>query len=217
MNRKGFLFAVAALGCAISALAQLPGGHSNAPTNADYRMTIVEPLEGATITGTDVTIVFGQPVVPTGQSVNEKERRDVMTPIYQVWVDGKDFGNLAAGQNVFVARDVSYGHHKITVAAKNTAGELVDRKEIGITTVAAAVVQQRTTESTATDSRPSSVAPPAPAAPRAVEAPAPAPPPSEPYTSQSPALPKTASSYPRVLAAGLGLLVAGFALRRRGL
>jgi hypothetical protein len=42
------------------------------------------------------------------------------TPIFQIWVDGKNMGNLPGGSNVFYARDLSYGPHKIVVMAKNT-------------------------------------------------------------------------------------------------
>lgn len=214
MNRKAIALAIVALGSAVWASAQAPGGHSNAPTDKDYRLTIAEPKDGASITGPDVTIVLALPRLPDGQTVNQRERSDVMTPTFQIWVDGKDFGNLPGGQNVFTARGLSYGPHKITVAAKNTAGELVERKEIGITTVAPAVVETRMTEAPAVRQP---APPPPPVAPVAEQAPPPAPAPSAPYVSPAATLPATGSSYPAAAAAGLGLIVTGLVLRRRGL
>ena len=182
--------------------------YSNAPTDTDYRMTIVEPKEGATIVGKEVNIVVGIPNVPPGNRSQSRaedlKQREMNTPIFQIWVDGKNYGNLPGGQNVFYARNLSYGPHKIVVMAKNASGELVDRKEISITTVETAS-SVAMTQSTAAAPAP----PPAPPPPRAeVSAPAPAPvAPS--YTT----LPQTATRYPLAAIAGLLLLGAGIALR----
>ncbi len=199
--------AIALFASATWALAQLPGGYSNAPTSTDYRMTVMEPSEGATIRGTDVSIVLRLPRVPEGQGTSEKERRDVMTPMFQFFVDGKSVGNLPIGENVFTAHDLSYGPHKIAVVAKNTAGEVLDRKEIDITTVAQVVESKPaiTTESA-----------PAPAAPRAEPVPAPEPSaPSVPPSAAPSTLPQTGSSYPVAALAGLGMILAGATLRRQ--
>lgn len=192
-----------ALGLATVASAQTGKSlqYSNAPTDTDYRMTIVEPKQGATIVGKDVNIVLGIPDVPPGNKVQSRasdlKQRDMNTPIFQIWVDGKDYGNLPGGQNVFYARDLSYGPHKIVVMAKNASGELVDRKEISVTTVAQ--------ESSIAVSQTQAV-PPAPA-------PALAPAPAAPTETT---LPQTASPYPLLALSGLALLVVGIATRRPG-
>ena len=209
MKNKGFLLAAVALGAAALCFAQ-GKPYSTAPTDADYRLTIREPLNGATITGSEVNVVMGLPWVPeTNQSAIPKERADVMTPVFQVWVDGKDYGNLPGGQNVFVARDLPYGEHKIVVAAKNISGNVVDRKEIVVTTVAPKV-SVTTTDQVTTTTQTAAVAPPPPPPPAPVAAPPPPPAPEPP-----PALPQTGTAYPGVLAGGLGLIVAGLALSRR--
>lgn len=192
-----------ALGLATVASAQTGKSlqYSNAPTDTDYRMTIVEPKQGATIVGKDVNIILGIPDVPPGNKVQSRasdlKQRDMNTPIFQIWVDGKDYGNLPGGQNVFYARDLSYGPHKIVVMAKNASGELVDRKEISVTTVAQ--------ESSIAVSQTQAV-PPAPA-------PALAPAPAAPTETT---LPQTASPYPLLALSGLALLVVGIATRRPG-
>jgi hypothetical protein len=179
--------------------------YSNAPTDTDYRMTIVEPKPGATIVGKDVNIVLGLPTVPPGNKkqseASDLKQKDMNTPIFQIWVDGKNYGNLPGGTNVFYARDLSYGPHKIVVMAKNASGELVDRKEISVTTV-------ETAGSVAMTQRAAPAPEPAPA-PAPVE-PAPAPP-APSYTS----LPQTATAYPLAGLAGLLLIGAGIALRHR--
>jgi LPXTG-motif cell wall-anchored protein len=204
--KKTMLF-LAVFGLAGMISAQLPTSQqSNSPTSNSFRMRIMEPVEGATIQGTDFNIVLGQPVVsPPGTSVVPEERRDSLTPTYQVWVDGKDYGNIPIGQNVLRITAVSYGPHKIVIAAKNTAGELIDRKEISVTTSATQVAETRSMQTQITTA-PASAPPPAPAL-------APAPQPQ--YTTESSTLPKTATSYPLAALAGAALVAAGALLRRR--
>src|SRR5215471_5862475 len=189
------------------ALAQLSGGYSNAPTSADYRITVIEPTEGATIQGPDVAIELRLPRVPEGNTVSQTERRDTLTPTFQIFVDGKSVGNLPQGQNVFTARGLSEGPHKIAVVAKNTAGEVLDRKDVNITTTA--VTRQAAAPAPAPPPPPQAVVP-EPAA--AVAAPPPAPPAPEP--SAPTALPKTGTSLPAVALAGLAMILAGALLRR---
>jgi len=189
------------------ALAQLSGGYSNAPTSADYRITVIEPAEGATIQGPDVAIELRLPRVPEGNGVSQTERRDTLTPTFQVFVDGRSVGNLPQGQNVFTARGLSEGPHKIAVVAKNTAGEVLDRKDVNITTTA--VTRQAAAPAPAPPAPPQAVVP-EPAAP--VAAPPPAPPAPEP--SAPTALPKTGTSLPAVALAGLAMILAGALLRR---
>jgi LPXTG-motif cell wall-anchored protein len=214
MRTRGFLVAVMAFGVVALCFAQNPGGnYSTAPTNKDYRLNIKEPVNGATITGTELQVVINTPWIADSNNVNQKERKDVMTPTFQIWVDGKNYGNLPNGQNVFTARDIAYGEHTITVAAKNISGELVDRQEIKVTTVASKVAVSTTSQPL--PPVPVAVAaPPAPvAAPPPPPPPAAAPPPPEPAPLAT--LPQTGTAYPGALAGGLGLLIAGLALSRR--
>ncbi len=206
MHSKTVRTALAALALAAGAalaLAQNPGGYSNAPTDKDYRMTVIQPAEGATIRGTDVAIELRLPRVPEGTGVSEAERRDTLTPTFQIFVDGQSVGNLPQGQNVFTARELSEGPHKIVVVAKNTAGEVVDRKEINVTTTAVTGSAEASAPARATEPSPAGGVEPAPAS--AVSA----------APSTATTLPQTGSSYPAVALAGLGLLLAGGVLVRR--
>jgi LPXTG-motif cell wall-anchored protein len=216
MKRKTLLSVLLALGLAGAAAAQTGKSlqYSNAPTDTDYRLTIIEPKAGATIVGKDVNVVVSLPTIPPGNKPQSQgsdlKQKDMNTPIFQIWVDGKNYGNLPGGQNVFYAQNLSYGPHKISVMAKNASGEVVDRKEISITTVekAGSVAM---TQSAAPAPPPEPA--PAPPAPRAeVYSPPPAAAPAAPIETT---LPHTATSYPLAAAAGVLLLVAGLVLRRK--
>jgi LPXTG-motif cell wall-anchored protein len=204
--KRMILFSVAlALGLAAASSAQTGKSmqYSNAPTDTGYRLTIIEPKQGATIAGKDVNVVLGLPQLPAGNlpqsSTSDLKERTMNTPVFQIWIDGKNMGNLPGGTNVFYARELSYGPHKIVVMAKNNSGEVVDRKEVSVTTV------EPTNPVTMTQN-PAPAPPPEPAP--VAEAPAP------PALPEAPAeLPKTGTSYPLTAAAGLLLVVVGILLR----
>jgi hypothetical protein len=204
--KKTVLF-LAVFGLAAVMLAQLPTSQqSNAPTSNSFRIRVMEPVEGATIQGPNFNIVLAlPPTTPSGTAISSDERKSSLTPTYQIWVDGKDYGNLPIGQNVVNIQGVPTGPHKIVIAAKNTAGELIDRKEFNVTTTEPVVAETRSTQmpepAPAPAPAPAYVAPP-PAAP------APAPP-----APVETTLPHTASFYPSIAVAGFLLLGAGIALR----
>ena len=219
--KRTLLSVLLAVGLAAGASAQTGKTmqYSNAPTDTDYRLAIIEPKAGSTITGKDINIVLALPTVPPGNksqsSASDLKQKDMNTPIFQIWVDGKNMGNLPGGTNVFYARDISYGPHKIVVMAKNASGEVVDRKEIGVTTVESMTTATTTTEreTTIAQSAPPPAPAPAPEPPRAeYSAPPPAPAPAAPIESS---LPHTATRAPLAMLAGLLLLGAGIALRFR--
>ena len=192
--RKRFAFAVAIMAAsALTAIAQIPESkQSGSPTQAQFRMQIAEPKDGATIQGSDFNVVLTLPNPTTeGTSVPPAERRSALTPVYQVWLDGKDLGNIPATRNVMNVHADREGAHKIVVAAKNAAGQIIGRQEISVTTVAvssgaapAAAAPPPSSSAPAASSAPVRSAPPASvsrpveAAPVAVasEAPTPAPP-----------------------------------------
>ena len=204
--KKAILFLVG-LGLAAVILAQLPTSQqSNAPTSNSFRIKVMEPLEGATIQGPNFNVVLGLPrATPPGTAVSPDERRASLTPTYQIWVDGKDYGNLPIGQNVVNVQGVPTGPHKIVIAAKNTAGELIDRKELNVTTTEPVVAETRSTQ------MPEPAPAPAPA-PAYVAPPPPAPAPAPPAPIEA-TLPHTATFYPLIAVAGFLLLGAGIALR----
>ena len=207
MKSKVILTLLLAVGLAAAASAQTGKSmqYSNAPTDTDYRLTIIEPKAGATIVGKDLNVVISMPTVPEGnrpQSAgSDLKEKHMATPIFQVWIDGKSYGNLPGGQNVFYAQNLPYGPHKIVVMAKNASGEVVDRKEVAMTTV-------EKSQSVTISQSPAAPEPPAP--PPAPEA---APPPPAPAAPVETEIPHTATRAPLAALAGALLLGAGLALR----
>jgi LPXTG-motif cell wall-anchored protein len=202
--KKTMLF-LAVFGVAAMVWAQLPTSQqSAAPTSNSFRIMVMEPQVGATIQGPDFNIVLRLPTATApGTAVSPDERKASLTPTYQIWIDAKNYGNLPIGQNVLNVAGVPTGPHKIVIAAKNTAGELIDRKELSVTTNEAQIAETRSMQTQITTE-------PAPA-PAYVPPPAPAPQ----YTTESTTLPRTATSYPLALLAGMALIAAGALLRRR--
>ncbi|MEO8432382.1 MAG: LPXTG cell wall anchor domain-containing protein [Acidobacteriota bacterium] len=213
-----FLFAVAAQ-------AQTPQQRqSSGPTSNEYQIRVTEPVEGAVIQGPDFNVVLSTPNVPTGTSMSPAERKDSLRPVFQVFVDGKDMGNIPNDQNVYAVHTESFGAHKLVVLAKNGTGQVIDRKEISLSTTDVSASASMSTSTSSTMPAAAAPAPPARTdtmATHTTEAPAPSAAPvpessrNETYTASSSTLPKTASDYPAAALAGLALAGAGLWLRRR--
>lgn len=209
-----------AIGCVLAATAlaqQPPLKQSGGPTSNEARIRIVEPAEGATLVGNEFNLVIQDQQFPSGTAVSADAQRDAVRPVYQLFVDDKDQGNVPMDNNVAVVHTTGFGPHKVILLAKNGAGQVIDRKELNVVTressatAAAAPAQPEV-------ARMEHVAP----APAPVAAPAPPPQPVAPATSPEPAetassstLPTTGTSYPAAAAAGLALFTMGAVLRRR--
>lgn len=226
-----------ALGCvlAVTALAQQPPlKQSGGPTSNESRIRIVEPIEGAVLSGTDFNLVIQDQQFPSGTALSSDAQRDAVRPIYQLFVDNKDMGNVPMTNNVVAVHTTTFGPHKIVLLAKNGAGQVIDRKELNVTT-------QEGTASASSASTSSPAETTAPAAPvpssssmsssttssqstsPVVAAPQPAPAPSssmattaDTTSASSDSLPKTASDFPAAALGGLALVASGVLLRRRG-
>ena len=114
--------------------------------------------------------------------------------------------------------NVPMGTHRIAIVALNVSGEVIDRKEVGFRTTATTTIAENTTSSTTSTMATAPAPAPAPAAPPPEPAPAPAyvpPPAPAPAAPAEPALPKTASSSPRLALFGLALVAAGLFVGRK--
>jgi len=218
------LMALAIGAVAAFALAQNADKNTAAPTKNDYRLRVVEPAEGATVTGSSVQVVVDLRTPPEVDG----QRRDTNAmprPRVDIFIDNDNRGTLADTSNVLSIESVPAGAHKLVVVAKNLSGEIIDRKEVNFqveststaaasrSTAPAPMSSDRST--TGTDGSSAMTAPPpapnpdrysAPP-PASVRNPAPAP---EPKT-----LPATASYDPLLAVGGLALLATGLALHRR--
>ena len=137
--RKILVAAAVVSAIALTAYGQVSESkQSGSPTQKQFQMRIAEPANGATIEGPDFNIVLAMPEPKTeGTAVNPSERKSASTPVYQVWLDGKNMGNIPATRNVMNVHAEKEGAHKISVVAKNAAGQVVGRQTIKVTTTAA--------------------------------------------------------------------------------
>jgi hypothetical protein len=192
------------------ALAQNAQYNTGGPTANTLQLRLVEPAEGATITGMQVRIGVSYNTHNFGEGQGTKfGEANFPQPTFDIFLDN-DLKKSVKGTeaNVVFIDNVPIGTHKIVVMAKNVSGEVIDRKEVHITTVAAA----EATTTTSTTTYEARTEPPPPPAPAPVVEP-PAPPPPAPAPMET--LPKTGTAYPRIAAAGLALALVGLSLARK--
>ena len=185
--------------CAGVALAQNAGDKTGGPTRNDYRLHVIQPAEGSTVTGDRLQVIVDTEIPSerdTRQDVNSMPRPDV-----DVFLDGMFRETMRDEKNVVNLDDIQPGPHTLVLLALNRSREIIDRKEIHIEVVAPPVAPRPV-------QHPVKVAPaPAPAyvpppAPQAAPAPEAAP------------LPKTGTADPLLAVAGVALVLGGLALRR---
>lgn len=198
--------------CALAtvALGQSADKNTGGPTANTLQLRLLEPAEGATITGTQVRVGISYNMNAFGQGTGTKfGEANFPQPTFDIFL-GNDLRTTLKGTeaNVAFIENVPPGAHKLVVMAKNVSGEVIDRKEVNITTVPAAA------EFVERAPAPPPAAPPPPPAPM-IEAPAPPPPPPAPVIEPEPELPKTGSAYPAVAGSGLLLILVGLALGRK--
>jgi LPXTG-motif cell wall-anchored protein len=195
------------------ALAQSANYNTGGPTKNTLQLKLTEPAEGATITGTQVRdgIAYNTSNFGEGQGTKFGEK-DFPQPTFDVFLDN-DLKQTVKGSesNVVFIDNVPAGAHKIVVMAKNVSGEVIDRKQVNITTAPAVAVEIAPAPTTYAPAPPP---PPAPEPAPVIEAPPP--PPAPAMEMEHETLPKTGSAYPQVAAAGLALAIAGLALARKG-
>jgi hypothetical protein len=217
MHRTTFrsIAVLAAFVFAALAFAQSADKNTAGPTANQLQLRLTEPAEGATITGNQVrvTVAYNQVVFGQGQGTKFGEA-NFPQPTVDILLDN-DLKKTVKGTeaNVVFLDDVPAGSHNIIVIAKNVSGEVIDRKQVNITTTPAVAEAPATTSTTTYEARTAPVPPPPPAP--AIEAPAPPPPPAPAMEMEQETLPKTGSAYPRVAAVGLALALAGLTLARK--
>ena len=191
------------------ALAQNAQYNTGGPTANTLQLKLLEPAEGATITGMQVRVGVSYNTRNFGEGQGTKfGEANFPQPTFDIFLDN-DLRKTVKGTeaNVVFIDNVPAGTHKIVVIAKNVSGEVIDRKQVSITTVAATA--EAAPAPTTYEERPAPPPPPAPAP--VAEPPAPPPPPA----MEMKTLPKTGTAYPGIAAAGLGLALVGLSLARK--
>jgi hypothetical protein len=218
MRRKtsSLIVAIALFAVAGMVFAQNADPNTGGPTKNTLKLRLVEPAEGATISGNSVrvTVGYNAQVFATGQGTRFGEG-NFPQPRFDVYLDNTLKTTLKGTQsNTATIESVPPGSHKIAVVALNVSGEVIDRKEVRITTTETTIAESTTTSSIST-----APAPPPPPAPAAAPPPAPAPstyePAPAPPAPMETTLPHTASSSPRLALMGLALVAGGLLLGRK--
>jgi LPXTG-motif cell wall-anchored protein len=194
------------------ALAQNADLNTAGPTADTLQLRLTEPAEGATITGDQVRVGISYNLAAFGQGQGTKfGEANFPLPIFEIYLDNDLRQTLKGTEaNVAFIENVPPGAHNIVVMAKNISNEVIDRKQVSITTVPAAAATTTIEQKTTAYEERTAPAPPPPPAP-AVEAPEPPPPPPAPAET----LPATGSAYPTLAVAGLALAAIGLSLARK--
>ena len=200
MKCKRTTISLAALALAAAMSAQNADQNTAGPTRNDYRLRLIQPVEGATIVGDRIEVVVDTEIPAerdTARDVNSMPR-----PRIDVFLNELYQATMKDTENVVELKHLAYGPHEIVLLAKNMSGEIIDRRVIHVTTMAPPKVAKAV-----------SVPEPAPVAVQ--EPPRPAP---EPAPLPAPAtvedLPKTGTANPLLMVVGLALLAAGLIVRR---
>ncbi len=177
------------------ALAQNAAVVSGGPTRNDYRLHVIRPTEGDTITGTAIQVIVDTEI-PTERGMAH-DISSTPHPDVDVFVDGLFRGTMRDDRNVVNVENVQPGPHTIALLALNRSREVFDRKEINVSVIAPRVAR----------------------APLVAAVPVPAPvpeyvPPTAPPVVTAEDLPKTGTSDPLLAVAGVILLLGGLAIRR---
>ena len=201
MSRFKFIL-VALLACAVArtVVAQNADPNTAGPTRNDYRLRLVQPLEGASIVGDRIEVVVDTEIPAerdTRQDVNSMPR-----PRIDVFLNELYQGTMKDTENVVVLENVTPGHHEIVLLAKNMSGEIIDRRVLHVTAIAPPAPK-------IAKAVPAPVPPPV-----SVQAPPPEPEPAPPVQTAVEDLPTTGTANPLLLVVGLALFAAGFLVRR---
>ena len=133
MTRTRLAVALLAIStCAAVALGQNADENTAGPTKNDYRLKVIEPTDGAAITGPTVRVVVDT-TVPEQVGGQTLGPNIMPRPLVDVWLDGTRRGTMENSQNVIELDNVSPGPHKLALVAKNKSNEIIDRKEINFT------------------------------------------------------------------------------------
>jgi LPXTG-motif cell wall-anchored protein len=211
--------AIGMLAVAAFALAQNAGKNTAGPTANDYQLQVIQPTEGATITGRSVQVIVD---LNARQQLADQEKRDsdsMPEARVTVFLDNASRGTLHDAHNVMDIDDVAPGPHTLILEARNLSGEIIDHKEVRFVSVEPAAMKRPSKANTAP-------APPAanpPVATSSSSGSSAATPGMSGSSSGSmgmmspstaPAnLPRTGSDAPLLAVAGLGLLGLGLVIR----
>ncbi|MFY9549665.1 MAG: hypothetical protein WAU32_00820 [Thermoanaerobaculia bacterium] len=128
-NAKLTIAAIALTAVAAIAFGQNADKNSAGPTKNDYRLRVVEPIEGVVLASNTLRVVVDT-TPPAERDSPKKDVNSMPNPTVDLFLDGKAIGTLKDDVNVFELAGVPAGPHTLALVAKNRSGEVIDRKEI---------------------------------------------------------------------------------------
>src|SRR5262245_12090824 len=175
MRRRisGVIAAVAILAFAGAALAQNADPNTGGPTKNTLRLKLVEPAEGATISGNSVRVAvdYNHNLFGVGQGTKFGDA-NFPQPRFDIFLDNTRVATLKGTEaNTTMLENVPMGTHKLAIVALNVSGEVIDRKEVNFRTTSTTTIAENTTTTSTMATAPA----PAPAAPAPAPPPEPAP------------------------------------------
>ena len=132
------------------ASAQNADPNTGGPTKNTLRLRLVEPREGAQISGSSIRVAvdYNRTVFGEGQGT-KFGNSNYPQPRFDVYLDNSLKETLKGGEkNVADLTNVPPGKHKIAVVAKNVSNEIIDRAEVTVTNTAGTSATEATTGTT---------------------------------------------------------------------
>jgi hypothetical protein len=104
------------------------------PLRSDYRLKVIEPAEGASISGNAVRVVVDLAFRPRDIAVaKDVTPTPAPKPQVDIFLDKEAKGSLKEGETYLVIDGVAAGTHTLLVTASDRSGAVVDRKEVHFT------------------------------------------------------------------------------------
>ena len=141
------LAALVTSACVAVVLGQDAGNKSAGPTKNDYRLRVIEPAQGGTISGSTVRVVVNTEI-PADAGDTKRDVNSMPRPDVDVFLDNNLKGTMRDAHNVLEIESVAVGTHMLILLAKNRAGEIIDRKSIDFSSTAASSASTSTAPAT---------------------------------------------------------------------
>jgi hypothetical protein len=117
------------------AYGQNAGENTAGPTANDYELKVLEPAQGASITGSSVR-VYVDTALPRSLGGFTPRTDRMPRPFIHVFLDGQPKADLYGGHELDTIKGVTPGDHTLVFEALNRSGEVIDRRAVRFREVA---------------------------------------------------------------------------------
>src|ERR1700693_4377126 len=125
IRHKPLLVAMSLLLGAGLAFGQNAGNKSAGPTKNDFRLRVIEPVEGGTVTGTAVRVTISNEVPqPTQEATGTS---NMPNPSFRIYLGNTLKGELKRDENVLTIENVPAGSQRLRIGGVDFRGGNVAR------------------------------------------------------------------------------------------